>query len=102
VHHEPPTSYALLAVVFYSFVFLGIVRFFKKISRAQASVMEVWVRDFLLYSITKFQVVLMESGALAQILAQAALSNPQFFHMSSMFFSPWIWHKSGTNAAQTA
>jgi len=27
VHHEPPTSFALLAVVFYSFVFLDIIRF---------------------------------------------------------------------------
>jgi len=46
VHHEPPTSFALLAVVFYSFVFLGIAWFFKRLSRAQASMMEVCVRDF--------------------------------------------------------
>ena len=46
VHHEPLTSFALLAVVFYSFVFLGIAWFLKRLSRALASMSEVGVRDF--------------------------------------------------------
>lgn len=46
VHHKPPTSFALLAVVFYSFVFLGIAWFLKRLSRALASLKEVEVRDF--------------------------------------------------------
>ena len=46
VHHKPPTSFALLAVVFYSFVFLGIAWFLKRLSRALASFKEVKVRDF--------------------------------------------------------
>ena len=48
VHHEPPTSFALLAVVFYSFVFLNIVWFLNRSSRTLASFKEVEVRDFLL------------------------------------------------------
>ena len=53
VHHEPLTSFALLAVVFYSFVFLSIAWFLKRLSRSLASFEEVEVRDFLLcvYSI---------------------------------------------------
>ena len=54
VHHEPPTSFALLAVVFYSFVFLSIAWFLKRLSRALASFREVEVRDFLLYSLNQF------------------------------------------------
>ena len=48
VHHKPPTSFALLAVVFYSFVFLNIAWFLKRLSRTLASFKEVGVRDFLL------------------------------------------------------
>ena len=53
MHHEPLTSFALLAVVFYSFVFLSIAWFLKRLSRSLASFEEVEVRDFLLcvYSI---------------------------------------------------
>ena len=54
VHHKPPTSFALLAVVFYSFVFLSIAWFLKRLSRALASFREVEVRDFLLYSLNQF------------------------------------------------
>ena len=48
MHHEPLKSFALLAVVFYSFVFPGIAWFLKRLPRALASFEEVGVRDFLL------------------------------------------------------
>ena len=71
VHHEPPTSLALLAVVFYSFVFLCIVRFLKILSRALASFEEVEVRDFLLCFRTKFQVVFGVKACLSQKVSQS-------------------------------
>ena len=95
VHHEPLTSFALLAVVFYSFVFLSIVWFLKRFPRALISFEEVDARDFLLYFGTNFQVVLMKSGDLAQILAQTRPRHARFFLMSSMFFEPLPWHKFG-------
>ena len=49
VHHKPPTSFALLAVVFYSFIFLSIVWFLNRGSRALVSFKEVEARDFLLF-----------------------------------------------------
>lgn len=66
VHHKPPTSFALLAVVFYSFVFLSIVRFSKSLSRALASFKEVEVRDFLL---SNHSIISDSSDQLSQILS---------------------------------
>ena len=96
VHHKPPTSFALLAVVFYSFVFPGIAWFLIGLSRALASFEEVEVRDFLLYFGTNFQVFLMKSGDLAQILAQTRPRHARFFLMLSMFLGLIL----GTNLAQ--
>jgi flagellar biogenesis protein FliO len=82
--------------------FTGIAWFLKRLSRALISFEEVDARDFLLYFGTNFQVVLMKSGDLAQILAQTRPRHARFFLMSSMFFEPHPWHKFGTNATQTA
>jgi len=46
VHHEPLTSFALLAVVFLYSIFLGIVWFMNKSSHAAVSGLEAWVRNF--------------------------------------------------------
>ena len=54
VHHEPPTSFALLAVVFYSFVFLSIAWFLNRGSRALASFKEVEVRGFCYFFVINF------------------------------------------------
>ena len=70
VHHEPLTSFALLAVVFYSFIFLSIAWFLKRLSRALASFEEVKVRDFLLCFGTKFQVVFGDKTCLSQKVSQ--------------------------------
>ena len=70
VHHKPPTSFALLAVVFYSFVFLSIAWFLKRLSRALASFKEAWVRDFLLCFGTEFQVVFGFKACLSQKVSQ--------------------------------
>jgi len=48
VHHEPPIRFALSAVAFLCPVFVGIAGFLKSCSRTQASLVEVWARDFLL------------------------------------------------------
>ena len=70
MHHEPLTSFALLAVVFYSFVFLSIAWFLKRLSRTLASMEEVGVRDFLLYFGTNFQVVFGVEAYLSQKVSQ--------------------------------
>jgi len=67
VHHEPPTSFALLAVVFYSLVFLGIVGFLKRVSCALASFMEVEARVFLL---SNHSIISDSSDQLSQNLSQ--------------------------------
>ena len=48
VHHRLLTCLAPSAVVFLCLIFLGIVGVLKSCSRAWASMMEVWVWDFLL------------------------------------------------------
>ena len=50
VHHEPLTSFALLAVAFLCPEFPSIVWFLNRMSRALASIEEVRGRDFLLCS----------------------------------------------------
>ena len=67
VHHEPLTSFALLAVVFYSFVFLSIAWFLKRLSRALASFKEVEVRGFLLLN---YSIIPASSDQLSQNLSQ--------------------------------
>ena len=94
VHHEPPTSFALLAVVFYSFVFPGIAWFLKILSRALASFKEVEVRDFLLYFGTKFQVVFGVKACLSQKVSQTELNNNRLTLVAYRFFEPRRCHKN--------
>ena len=94
VHHKPPTSYALLAVVFYSFVFLCIVRFLKILSRALASFEEVEVRDFLLCFGTEFQVVFGFKACLSQKVSQTKSNNNRLCLGTYSFFEPRRCHKN--------
>ena len=88
VHHKPPTSFALLAVVFYSFVFLSIVWFLNRGSRALASFEEVEVRGFLLCFGTKFQVVFGAKASLSQKVSQTELNNDRLSLVAYRFLSP--------------
>ena len=93
VHHEPPTSFALLAVAFYSFVFLSIAWFLKRLSRALASFKEVEVRDFLLYFGTKFQVVFGVKACLSQKVSQTESNNCRLTLMLYSFLEHRYCHK---------
>ena len=94
VHHEPPTSFALLAVVFYSFIFLSIVWFLNRGSRALAPIMEVEVRDFLLCFGTKFQVVFGDKTCLSQKVSQTRLNNVRLSLVVYSFFEARYCHKN--------
>ena len=94
VHHKPPTSFALLAVVFLCLVFLGIVLFLKRLSRALASFKKVEVRDFLLYFGTNFQVVFGVKASLSQKVSQTELNNNRLVLVAYRFFEPRSCHKN--------
>ena len=94
VHHKPPTSFALLAVVFYSFVFLSIAWFLIGLSRALASMSEVGVRDFLLCFRTKFRVVFGVKASLSQKVSQTGSNNNRLTLGTYSFFAPRSCHKN--------
>ena len=94
VHHKPPTSLALSAVVFYSFVFLVIAWFLKWLSRALASFKEVEVRDFLLCFRTSFQVVFGDKLRLSQKVSQTESNNIRLTLVAYRFFEPRRCHKN--------
>ena len=94
VHHEPPTSFALLVVVFYSFVFLGIVTFLKSCSRIQASVMEAWVWDFLLCWYSIISGSFWRKTCLSQKVSQTESNNSCPTLVTYRFFELHCCHKN--------